>query len=175
MILFVVLNISLCGIQQHCSWYQNRPEPSRELQPSAQPGLFVGHQGTGGRQQGEGGYLPSDEPKGRNPQCWGSLLGLRAQTVGKWCMGMMQVWGVQLSDAPAALGEAELWAQGSRAGLGQPRGHCLLWILCLCFAATPREGTAGSKLTSLVNFLYSLWPFIILRSGGFFCFIFKHS
>lgn len=78
-------------------------------------------------------------------------------------------------DAPAAPGGAELWAQGSRAGLGQPRGHCLLWILCLCFAATPREGTAGSKLTSLVNFLYSFWPFIILRSGGFFCFIFKHS
>lgn len=36
-------------------------------------------------------------PKGRNPQCCGSLLGLHAQTVGKRCMGMMQAWGVQLS------------------------------------------------------------------------------
>ena len=57
---------------------------------------------------------------------------------------------------------------------GETEEEAVCFGFCACvFAATPREDTAGSELTSLVNFLYSFWPFITLRRGGFF--IFKHS
>lgn len=116
-----------------------------ELQPSAQPGLFVGHQGTGGRQQGEGGYLPSDEPKGRNPQCWGSLLGLRAQTVGKWCMGMMQVWGVQLSMLLQPREEQSCGHRAAGLGLGSQEDTVCFGFCACVLLQRPGKAQQGAN------------------------------
>lgn len=54
-------------------------------------------------------------------------------------------------------------------GASEEEAVCFGFCACV-FAATPQEDTAGSELTSLVNFLYSFWPFITLRSGGLFYF-----
>lgn len=82
-----------------------------------------------------------------------------------------------------ALPKAEWRSRGWRRELGtsaqaaagsqrlQTKEEAVCFGFCACvFAATPREDTVGSELTSLVNFLYSFWPFITLRSGGFFYF-----
>lgn len=144
-------------------------------------------------------YLTPEGMRVGNPCCWGSLLGLYAQMAWKLARRLLdsENWNDSRAGRAASRSGAEDAAAAwegvaeQRQGVAEQRqgvveGAGCSWEpaapgaseeeavcfgFCACvFAATPREDTAGSELTSLVNFLYSFWPFITLRSGGLFYF-----
>lgn len=89
-ILFVVLKISLCGIQQCCSWYQNRAKPSRGLQPCCSARSLCRTPRNRRKTAGRRWISPFRWTKGEKPSVPGLSAGAPCPNSGEMVHGMMQ-------------------------------------------------------------------------------------
>lgn len=111
----------------------------------AQPGLFVGHRGMGGIQQGEGGYLPSEGTKGEKPSVLWLSAGAPCPNSGETVHGDDAGMGSAALDAPAAPGGAGLRAQGSRTGLGSQEDTVCFGFCACVLLQRPGKAQLGAN------------------------------